>query len=161
MKKELISLCIGEIVASLTFILALISVKNNTNVNIDVVIMYPFCVLLFILFQGSYYWFYRLKMITGKKVNKNGFRRTYRLLKIIDLILILLYPVIIILGFAYDDVVFTKFSTLIGIFIYLFGIAEIINYFYVRLSYRKAKDIVALLKLKNLKKSSLNSELNK
>lgn len=160
-KRKLISLCTGEIVASFMFILALISFNNYTPLNIDEIILYPFSVLIFILLQGSYYWFYRFKMITGRRINKNRFINIYRALKIIDLILLVLYPAVIIYKFAYDNFAFTTGSIFMGIFIYIFGIAEYINYYYIRLSYGKVKDIVALIKLKNLKKSSLNKELYK
>ncbi len=147
--------------ASFVFILALISFNNYTPLDIDEIILYPFSVLIFILLQGSYYWFYRFKMITGRRINKNRFINIYRALKIIDLILLVLYPAVIIYKFAYDNFAFTTGSIFMGIFIYIFGIAEYINYYYIRLSYGKVKDIVALIRLKNLKKSSLNKELYK
>lgn len=152
-------MCIGEIAAAVTFILALISFNNYTSLSIDVIILYPFLVLIFILLQGSYYWFYRFKKITGRKVNKNRFINIYRTLRIIDLILFVLYLAVLIYKFVYANAVFTTGSMFMGNFIYAFGIAEYINYYYIRLSYGKLKDILALIKLKNLKKSSLNKEL--
>ena len=147
--------------ACFTFILALISIKVNTNLNIDMIILFPFTVLLFILFQGSYYWYYCLRKVTGKAVNKSWFKILYRTLRFLDIILILLYPLIMIFMFGWYGEGFKANAIFLGIFLYFFGIAEYINYFYVRLSYGKFKDIVDLLKLKNIKKSSLYRELNK
>jgi hypothetical protein len=160
-KKELVSLCTGEIVASITFIIALISVKSNLGVSVDAIILYPFSILVFILSQGSYYWFYRLRNINRKRVKQYRFRFAYRVLKKTDLILIILYPVIILYELLLGNLVLVSGKTLVSFFIYIFSIIEYINYFYIRLSYGKLNDIVMLLKLKNLKKSSLNKELRK
>lgn len=46
-------------------------------------------------------------------------------------------------------------------FIFIFGVAEYINYYYVQLSYNNLDNLVSLIKLKNLKKSALNKELAK
>jgi len=160
-KKELVSLCTGEIAASIVFIFVLISLKSSLNLSIDMIILYPFSILVFILFQGSYYWFYRLKNINRKQVKQHRFRFVYRALRTIDLILIMLYPVIMIYEFLFRSLVSVSGKTFVSFFIYIFSIIEYINYFYIRLSYRKFNDIVMLLRLKDLKKSSLNKELRK
>lgn len=159
--KKLKSLCLGEIIACIAFVLCLLSFKYTLKFTIDIAIMFPFITLIIILFQGSYYWFYCLRKIYKKRVNKIIFKNTYKIFKITDSLLIGAYPIIIVYTFHSNNTLLLRGETFLGVFIYVFAILEYINYFYIRLSFSKYKDILNLLKFKNLKQSSINKELKK
>ncbi|MEG1798278.1 MAG: hypothetical protein RR262_17510, partial [Clostridium sp.] len=91
-KKELIRLSTGELAASLVFVFALSLLQERLNLTLDIVILYPFSLLIFILLQGSYYWLYCIKILEKKPVNQVSFRKAYKVLRTINLIIILLYP---------------------------------------------------------------------
>lgn len=56
-RKELVSLCLGELAAALSFWLSFFLLKNRLgDVNSLVTILYPLSLLTFILLQGSIYW---------------------------------------------------------------------------------------------------------
>ena len=96
------------------------------------------------------------------RVNKTIFKNTYKTLKITDALLIGAYPIIMVYTFhSNNTTLLLRGETFLGVFIYLFAILEYINYFFIRLSYSKYKDILNLLKFKNLKQSSINKELKK
>lgn len=160
-KKELIRLSTGELAASLVFVFALSLLQERLNLTLDIVILYPFSLLIFILLQGSYYWLYCIKILEKKPVNQVSFRKAYKVLRTINLIIILLYPLMMLYQYFFGNLIALSGKTFMSLFLYIFSIIEYINYFYIRLSYNKLKDILMLLRLKNLKKSSLYKELHK
>jgi hypothetical protein len=159
-KKRLYSHCIGEFAASIVFIFVLFQLKRHLHLDIDFIIIYPFSILIFILMQGSYYWFYCLRRLNKKQVNANRFVRVYKALRKFDLLLIVLFPLIVICS-CLGGWQLTLVKISLASFIFVFGVAEYINYYYVQLSYNNLDNIVSLIKLKNLKKSALNKELAK
>ncbi len=55
-KKELVSLCLGEFTAVLSFWFCFFLLKNRLgDVNSLVIILYSLCLLTFILLQGTIY----------------------------------------------------------------------------------------------------------
>ena len=56
-RKELLSLCLGELAAVLSIWFCFFLLKNRLgDVNSLVTILYPLSLLTFILLQGSIYW---------------------------------------------------------------------------------------------------------
>lgn len=158
-RRRLASLALGELGASVVFVFALISIHVNTDLAVNGIVLYPFGLLIFILLQGSYYWFYRLRVLTQAGVDRDRFRFVYRAFRTVDLALILLYPVCLVVLFLINRAAFAVGSTLLGLFLYGFGIVEYVNYFYIRLSFSRLDDMVSLLTLTNIQRSSLNREL--
>lgn len=161
-QKQLVSLWLGELSASITFVIVFVyTLRISLRLSIDVVMVYPFIVLIFILLQGSFYWFYSIRKIKNKIKNRRVFVKTYRFLRYLDLLIIAAYPFVLVFLLVNEIVPILRIENFIAIFIYLFGVGEYINYFYIRLSYGKMDDIIKLVKLKNLRSSSLYKELNK
>lgn len=157
-KKRLYRLWTGELAASFVFIFLLFSLKQK--LHLDILIVYPFSILIFILLQGSYYWFYCLRRINKKQVNPTRFIGVYKVLRLFDLFLISLFPFISVYSWlGGSQLTWVKIS--LALAIYFFAVGEYINYYYIRLSYDNLEDIVSLLKLRDLKKSALNKELRK
>ncbi len=160
LKKQLISLCTGELAASIMFVLVLLLFKHEQLISLRYVIVYPFFCLILVLLQGSYYWLYCLNKINHRKISESGFRRLYGVFRKVDLALIALCPLIIIYDFYVTDFIIDS-ETVLGLFLFLFAVVEYINYFYIRLSYSRIADIFSCITLKNVRKSSLNKELGK
>ena len=161
-QKQLVSLCLGELAASITFVIVFVyTLRILLRLSIDVVMVYPFSMLIFILLQGSFYWFYSIRKIKDKKKIRRVFVKTYRFLRYLDLIIIAAYPFVLVCLLVNGIVPILRIENFVAIFIYLFGVGEYVNYFYIRLSYSKMDDIIKLIKLKNLRSASLYKELNK
>lgn len=119
-------------------------------------ILYPLLVLSFILVQGAVYWFILLRRMSTPKFLLAYVGNIYRILKIIDAILLCIGIPIIILN--YGNIAVTTFS----VFIWLFSVIEWINYYVVRLSYSyNPKVLIRHLKNKTLKKSRIAREIGK
>ena len=130
-------------------------------INIDYAVIYPFISLLLILLQGSYYWYYKLRIIKKRNPDRRIFRKIYRVFKTLNFIMFILYPIGLIYILMVNDISILRKENFFGVFLFVFGIIEYINYFYIRLSYSKHEDKVALLKFQNIRRSSLCKELKK
>ena len=129
-RKELVSLCLGEFTAVLSIWFCFFLLKNRLgDVNSLVTILYPLSLLTFILLQGSIYWAILIRRLSKPQFGSGNVPKIYGVLRILDLILL-------ISGFPFifwnaQSVQVAILATLIQ----LFSLIEWINYFLVRLSY--------------------------
>lgn len=129
-RKELVSLCLGEFTAVLSFWFCFFLLKNWLgDVNSLVTILYPLSLLTFILLQGSIYWAILIRRLSKPQFGSGNVPKIYGVLRILDLILL-------ILGFPF--IVWNTQSVQVAILatlIQLFAFIEWVNYYLVRLSY--------------------------
>ena len=129
-RKELGSLCLGELAAILSFWLCFFLLKNRLgDWKSLVTILYPLSLLTFILLQGSIYWAILIRRLSNPQFGSVNVPRIYGGLRILDLILL-------ISGFPF--IVWNTQSVQVAILatlIQLFALIEWVNYFLVRLSY--------------------------
>lgn len=129
-RKELVSLCLGEFTAVLSFWLCFFLLKNRLgDWNSLVTILYPLSLLTFILLQGSIYWAILIRRLSKSQFGSGNVPKIYGVLRILDLILL-------ISGFPF--IVWYTQSVLVAIIatlIQLFALIEWVNYFLLRLSY--------------------------
>ena len=131
-RKELVSLCLGEFTAVLTIWFCFFLLKNRlADVNSLVTILYPLSLLTFILLQGSIYWAILIRRLSNPRFGSGSgsVPKLYSGFRILDLVLL-------ISGFPFifwntQSVQVAILATLIQ----LFSLIEWINYFLVRLSY--------------------------
>ena len=129
-RKELVSLCLGEFTAVLSFWFGFFLLKNRlSDWSSLVTILYPLSLLTFILLQGSIYWAILIRRLSNSQFGSGNVPKIYGGLRILDLILL-------ISGFPFiflntQSVQVTILATLIQ----LFALIEWVNYFLVRLSY--------------------------
>ena len=129
-RKELVSLCLGEFTAVLTFWFCFFLLKNRLgDWRSLVTILYPLSLLTFILLQGSIYWAILIRRLSNPQFGNGNVPRIYGGLRILDLILL-------ISGFPFiflntQSVQVAILATLIQ----LFALIEWINYYLLRLSY--------------------------
>ena len=129
-RKELVSLCLGEFTAVLSFWFCFFLLKNRlTDWNSLVTILYPLSLLTFILLQGSIYWAILIRRLSKPQFGSGSVPKLYGGLRILDLILLISgFPFIV---WNTQNVVVAILATLIQ----LFALIEWVNYFLVRLSY--------------------------
>ena len=129
-RKELGSLCLGELAAILSFWLCFFLLKNRLgDWKSLVTILYPLSLLTFILLQGSIYWAILIRRLSNPQFGSVNVPRIYGGLRILDLLLL-------ISGFPF--IVWNTQSVRVAIIatlIQLFALIEWVNYFLVRLSY--------------------------
>ena len=130
MKQKLVSLATGELVAVLVFWLNFFLLKRwilTTGALIS--ISFSLFLLSFILIQGSVFWWLLIKSISNPRFAERYTGKIYRVLKILDLILLGVGTLIIIFNSS-------DFSTfIISVAIWFFAVIEWINYFKWQLSY--------------------------
>lgn len=125
-KKRLLNLAMGELAALLVFTY----VYRLTNVGKASLITFSY--LLFILLQGSMYWFYRYRVCTMKKAPGFIAVALLRFLKSFNMLILSL--VVILIPFVKSGISDLIIST--GLLV--FGVVEYINYYWYRLSYGKS-----------------------
>ena len=129
-RKELVSLCLGELAAVLSFWFCFFLLKNRLgDENSLVSILYSFSLLTFILLQGSIYWAILIRRLSNPQFGSVIVSSVYGGLRILDLVLL-------ISGFPF--IVWNTQSvqvTIIATLIQLFAFIEWINYYLLRLSY--------------------------
>jgi len=149
LKKELLYLALGEFAALCTFIFV------YRSLNIGMASFIAFTYLIFILLQGSIYWFYRYILIIKKESFGPKAIKFFRFLRKLNMILLVALSMIIpIIKSSNKDLI-------IAIGLFLFGIIEYINYYWYRLSYGKSGFNIKTLLNTGLKKSSINKMIYK
>jgi len=159
MKQKLTSLATGELVAVLVFWMNFFLLKKwilTTGALISISISFSLFVLSFILIQGSVFWWILIKRISNPRFAERYIGKIYRILKILDLILLGVGAPIIMLNYS-------EFPTsIISVAIWFFAVIEWINYFKLQLSY--SLNPAVLLKYifqRKLRKSKLAKEIEK
>ena len=129
-KKELVSVCLGEFTAVLSIWFCFFLLKNRLgDVNSLVTILYPLSLLTFILLQGSIYWAILIRRLSKPQFGSENVPKLYGVLRILDLVLLISgFPFIV---WNAQSVLVTILATLIQ----LFALIEWVNYFLLRLSY--------------------------
>ena len=129
-RKVLVSLCLGELAAILSFWLCFFLLKNQLGDWRNLVsILYPLSLLTFILLQGSIYWAILIRRLSNPQFGSSSVPKLFGVLRILDLVLV-------IAGFPF--IVWNTQSFQVAILatlIQLFALIEWVNYYLVRLSY--------------------------
>ena len=129
-RKELVSLCLGELAVALSFWLCFFLLKNRLGDWMSLItILYPLSLLTFILLQGSTYWAILIRRLSNPQFGNGNIPKIYGVLRILDLVLL-------ISGFPF--IVWYSQSVRVAIIatlIQLFALIEWVNYFLLRLSY--------------------------
>ena len=145
-RKELLSLCLGELTAVLSIWFCFFLLKNRLgDVNSLVTVLYPLSLLTFILLQGSIYWATLIRRLFKPQFGSASVPKLYGGFRILDLVLL-------ISGFPFIVWNTQSFQVaIIATLIQLFALIEWVNYFLVRLSY----SLNPLVLLKRITKGKL------
>lgn len=120
--------------------------------------VFSFLVLEFLLLQGSYYWYIKWKQAKCRDFSFLPKKQLtfFRGLKRVNLLLLGVGFVL----FLYQWISYPK-EIYWFLFLYLFTLAEYINYYHVRLSYQTMEEIKSFLRYRKFRRSKLAEELNK
>jgi hypothetical protein len=159
-EKKLLKLFTGELSATIIFALVWIEFLQLYRWTVPYLTsfssLYAFALLEFILLQGSYYWFLKLKQTKRKDYSHIPYRylKTFAIFKGINLFLIGIGIIIMTYQLVAFPIEFFWF-----VFLLLFAIIEYINYYHIRLSYQTIDEIKDLIHQKELRSSKLAKEL--
>lgn len=131
LKKTLINLAVGELVAVIVFWINFFIFKKYITDTVSIIpVIFTLSLLSFILIQGSIFWLILLKRISNKNFAKTSLGKIYNHLRRLDIILLYLSILILIVNHQ------TLTTTIISLSIWIFAIIEYLNYYKVRLSYK-------------------------
>lgn len=89
-RKELVSLCLGEFTAVLSFWLCFFLLINRlSDWNSLVTILCPLSLLTFILLQGSIYWAILIRRLSKPQFGSGSVPKLYGGFRILDLVLLI------------------------------------------------------------------------
>lgn len=121
---------------------------------------YSLLVLVFILFQGTWYWQLKLTSLRGsRQLNHQAAALTFKRFQKLNVLLFFFSPGVILLQWSAAG--YTLENTLVewALLVNAFGILEYVNYYETQLMYDNRYDIKYLLVNKRLKKASLKKDL--
>ena len=129
-RKELVSLCLGEFTAVLSFWFCFFLLKNRLGDWRSLFsILYPLSLLTFILLQGSIYWAILMRRLSKSQFGSASVPKLYGGFRMLDLVLLISgFPLIF---WNAQSVQVAILATLIELFAFI----EWLNYYIVRLSY--------------------------
>ncbi len=135
--------------------IAMYAILKSLNINNWWAYIFTISIVCFILAQGVFYWHLKLQSIYKNQLALPAyFNSTFTTFKWINIILLFLY---------FLGVIFTqRFQDSLGSnLIFIFAIAEHINYYHYQLSHDNLNDIRYLLRHKKIRRSPLFIDLQK
>ena len=109
----------------------------------------------FLLLQGTYYWHLKLESIEARKrYLPPSFGRTFLILKWLNVLLLIAYPVV-----SFGIIRPEKNAFWWSFWLYIFAVLEYINYFEFQLMHDTANDWNYLLKHRRLRRAPLAADL--
>lgn len=156
-KQRLTSLATGELVAVVVLWINFFLFKKwITSTNALISISFPLLILSFVLIQGSIFWCILIKRISNPRFADEYTGRIYKVLKIIDLIL--LCTGILVIIFKYSGF----YTLIISLAIWIFAVIEWINYYKLQLSYSlNPAVLLKYIREGKLRKSKIAREIEK
>ena len=157
LKKKLINLASGELVAVLVFWLNFFLLKKwifTTEGFIS--ISFSLFLLTFILIQGSVFWWILIKRISNPGFADKYTGKIYKILKKLDFILLATGIFVILLNHGEFSILF------ISLGIWMFALIEWVNYYQLQLSYSLNPAVLwRYFRHRKLKKSKIAKEIEK
>ncbi|MGN7298688.1 hypothetical protein [Ferdinandcohnia sp. SAFN-114] len=160
-QKKLFSLWTGELSAAILFavlwLLYIPTFEWSANYLITIPHLFAFCMLEYILFQGSYYWYLKWKRVKQGKSSSlpESYLTRFRFFKKSNLVLL-----VVGLPFLVYQATFSK-GLYWYLFLYGFAMVEYINYYHIRLSYMSTEEMKEFIRQKGFRQSILARELDK
>nr|WP_232337007.1 hypothetical protein [Lysinibacillus timonensis] len=160
MQKKLLNLFTGELTSTMLFAILYVFYIQQVEWTVPylspISSIFSFCLLEFILLQGSLYWY--LKWRQGRRKDfrnlKDSYLHMYRWFKIINCLFIMIGIVVGIALFVNDAV-----NRYWYLFVFAFACIEHINYFHIRLSYMSISEMKEFVRQKGFRRSILAKEL--
>ncbi|WP_099361541.1 hypothetical protein [Fredinandcohnia onubensis] len=160
-QKKLFGLWTGELSAAILFpvlwLLYIPTFEWSAHYLTTFPHIFAFCILEYILFQGSYYWYLKWRRVRQGKSSSlpDSYLSRFRFFKRSNFVLL-----VVGLPFLVYQATFSK-GLYWYLFLYGFAIIEHINYYHIRLSYMSIDEIKEFIRQKGVRRSILARELEK
>ncbi|MGL4606651.1 MAG: hypothetical protein ACRCU3_04225 [Eubacteriaceae bacterium] len=129
-KKEFNRLYMSEFVTIIVCGSLIYALTESSGEPLDLRLIIPGSLLIFILLQSTGYWFYRYHQLDQPKDIYPWVMPLFSFLKRLDRFLLLIYPTFSLYLVIFDFSKFLSLLNLFGFILYAFSVIEIINYFY-------------------------------
>ena len=150
-KKELNRLYMSELVTALVCGMLMYLLTDSTGQPLDLRLLIPGGVLIFIILQSAGYWYYRYQLIDNPRTPLDWVMPLFSVLKKVDLGLFAVYPLYLLVLVIFQPAQFFVTMNIFGLILYGFSIIEYINYYFYS---------VQISNLKKKAPSDLNLELS-
>lgn len=150
-KKELNRLYMSELVTACVCGILMYLLTDSTGQPLDLRLLLPGGILIFIILQSAGYWYYRYQRLDNPSSSYAWVMPLFSVLKKLNLVLFAFYPLYCIYLVIFQSEQFLMTMNIFGLILYAFSIIEYLNYYFYN------------IQLGNLKKkvpSELNVELS-
>ena len=129
-KKELNRLYMSELVTALVCGMLMYLLTDSTGQPLDLRLLIPGGVLIFIILQSAGYWYYRYQLLDNPRNPMDWVMPFFAVLKKLDLALFALYPLYSVYLVILKPEAFFMTMNIFGLILYAFSMIEYYNYYY-------------------------------
>jgi hypothetical protein len=119
-KKEPNRLYMSELITALVCGMLMYLLTDSTGQPLDLRLLIPGGVLIFIILQSAGYWYYRHQLVDNPRNPMDWVMPVFSVLKKLDLVLFALYPLYLLY----------LLMNIFGLILYAFSMIEYYNYYY-------------------------------
>ena len=129
-KKELSRLYMSELITALVCGMLMYLLTDSTGQPLDLRLLIPGGVLIFIILQSAGYWYYRYQLLDNPRNPMDWVMPFFAVLKKLDLVLFALYPLYLLYLLIFQPDAFFMTMNIFGLILYAFSMIEYYNYYY-------------------------------
>ncbi|MEA4804814.1 hypothetical protein [Acetobacterium wieringae] len=129
-KKELNRLYMSELLTALVCGMLMYLLTDSTGQPLDLRLLIPGGVLIFIILQSAGYWYYRYQLLDNPRNPMDWVMPVFAVLKKLDLALFALYPLYLVYLVILKPEDFFMTMNIFGLILYAFSMIEYYNYYY-------------------------------
>ena len=128
--KELNRLYMSELITALVCGMLMYLLADSTGQPLDLRLLIPGGVLIFIILQSAGYWYYRHQLVDNPRNPMDWVMPVFSVLKKLDLVLFALYPLYLLYLLIFQPDAFFMTMNIFGLILYAFSMIEYYNYYY-------------------------------
>ncbi len=129
-KKELNRLYMSELLTALVCGMLMYLLTDSTGQPLDLRLLIPGGVLIFIILQSAGYWYYRYQLLDNPRSRMDWVMPVFAVLKKLDLALFAFYPLYLLYLLILKPADFFMTMNIFGLILYAFSMIEYYNYYY-------------------------------
>lgn len=133
--KEYRRLLMSELITALVCTYLTYMIATEGRVGWDLRLLAAGVILVAILLQGAFYWYYRERSVTGRAFSYPKTMGVYLVLEKLDRVLLVLYPLLTVLLIVSGYGQLVQPATAFGLILWAFALFEYLNYFHFTMHY--------------------------
>lgn len=138
-KKELNRLYMSEIITAIVCGSLIYVLSESPGGELDIRLLLPGAILIFIILESAGYWFYRHHLIENPGIHYSWVMPLFSHLKKLNRYLFISYPLLCLYLLVIDPGKLFVPMNIFGLILYAFSIIENLNYFYYNINLRNLK----------------------